>query len=124
MQEFKVGDNIQIISVKTDSTFFKDGTDHQAESLKGKKGRITYIDSAGTLWGTWGSLGIIPGEDTVKLVKRKYTVGVTLPLSLCLEIKATSEEEAKEKAKKIALKTPYEQWGDDFSYAEFNILED
>jgi len=54
----------------------------------------------------------------------KYNVAVYLPLSLWLEIEAGNEDEAIAKAKAMALATPYEEWGDDFSNAEFEIVND
>ncbi len=62
-------------------------------------------------------------KPTQKGGRHTYTVGVTLPIFLCLEIEADSEQEAIDKARKQAIDTPTKQWGDDFSYAEFNILE-
>ena len=55
----------------------------------------------------------------------KYTIAVTLPLTLLVpDVEAASQEEAIEKARKIALETPYEDWGDDFSYATLEIVEE
>lgn len=55
---------------------------------------------------------------------KKYKIAVTLPLTLWVEVDATSEEDAIEKAKDIALKTPTEDWGDDFSTASYDIVND
>lgn len=57
-------------------------------------------------------------------VKRCYRVAVTLPLTLWVETLAQSAEEAIENAKKTALDTPYERWGDDFSTASFEIVKE
>lgn len=55
----------------------------------------------------------------------KYNVGVTLPLSLFLpDVEANSPEEAIEKAKQMALYTPYGFWDDDFSKATAEIIEE
>ena len=55
---------------------------------------------------------------------KHYNVAVTLPLTLWVEVDAISEEDAREQAKEIALKTPYKEWGDDFSYATLDIVKD
>ncbi len=57
-------------------------------------------------------------------MKRKYSIAVTLPLTLWVEVEATDDQQALKKARKIALKTPYKDWGDDFSSAEFDIVKD
>lgn len=55
----------------------------------------------------------------------KYNVAVTFPLTLWIPgVEASSQEEAIEKARKIALETPYEDWGDDFSNASLEIVEE
>lgn len=55
----------------------------------------------------------------------KYNVAVTFPLTLWVpDVEATSQEEAIEKARKIALETPYEDWGDDFSNTTLEIVEE
>ena len=54
----------------------------------------------------------------------RYQVAVTLPLTLWVEVKAGSREEALEKARERALHTPYGDWGDDFSTATFDIVQD
>lgn len=56
--------------------------------------------------------------------KTTYNIAVTLPITLWLTVKASSRDEAIEKAKEKALNTPYEEWGDDFSNAELDIVED
>jgi hypothetical protein len=55
----------------------------------------------------------------------KYNVAVTFPLTLWVpDVEAARQEEAIEKARKIALETPYEDWGDDFSNATLEIVEE
>lgn len=62
-------------------------------------------------------------EVVPKLTKNRYTVAVTLPLTLWVpDIEATTKEEALAKAKETALKTPYEDWGDDVSTMQFDIV--
>lgn len=55
---------------------------------------------------------------------KKFSVAVTLPLSLWVDVRARDEEQAREKALKTALNTPYEEWGDDFSTASADIVKD
>ena len=59
-----------------------------------------------------------------KEMKKKFNVAITLPLTLWVEVEAENDDEAIEKAREIALKTPYEEWGDDFSTAEADIVEE
>ena len=54
----------------------------------------------------------------------KFNIAVTLPLTLLVEVEAETPEQSKEAAKDIALHTPYEDWGDDFSTASFDIVDD
>ena len=54
----------------------------------------------------------------------KYKIAVTLPLTLWVKTEADSPEEAIEKARQEALRTPTEEWGDDFSLAEFDIVNE
>ena len=55
----------------------------------------------------------------------KFNVAVTFPLTLWVpDVEAASQEEAIEKARKIALETPYEDWNDDFSNASLEIVEE
>lgn len=54
---------------------------------------------------------------------KTYQVAVTLPLTLWVEVMADNEESAKDIAKDIALNTPYEDWGDDFSFATLDIVK-
>lgn len=53
-----------------------------------------------------------------------YKVGVTLPVSICLEVICETEEEAIDIAKDMAMKEPWNEWDDDFSKAKVEILED
>ena len=55
-------------------------------------------------------------------MKKHFNVAVTLPLTLWVEVEAENEDEAIEQAREIALKTPTEEWGDDFSTAQFDIV--
>ena len=55
-------------------------------------------------------------------MKKHFNIAVTLPLTLWVEVEAEDENEAIEQAKEIALGTPYEDWGDDFSTAEYDIV--
>lgn len=36
---------------------------------KGKIGVVQSVDGMGQLWGTWGGIAIIPGQDKFKVVK-------------------------------------------------------
>ena len=54
--EFKVGSTIKIISMAGEPEY------------TGKVGKITKIDDAGQLHGTWGGLALIPGDDKFELV--------------------------------------------------------
>lgn len=56
-------------------------------------------------------------------MKKKFNVAVTLPLTLWVEVEAENNDEAIEKAKEVALKTPYAEWGDDFSTATAEVVE-
>ncbi len=53
----------------------------------------------------------------------EVTVGVTLPLSIAFTVKAKSLEEAKEKARKMAIDAPYDQWNDDTSKMVIDVLD-
>ena len=55
--------------------------------------------------------------------KKKYSISVTFPLTMWVEVRALSPEEAIEKARNKAIKAPIEDWGDDFSQSEFDIVE-
>lgn len=63
----KVGDTIIIKEVAYKSNMFKDGIDHQALELIGKSGTVDHVDSMGTLWGSWGSLGITKEDKYIVL---------------------------------------------------------
>ena len=55
---------------------------------------------------------------------KKYTVAVTLPLTLWVpDIEAETEEEALAKARETALKTPYGDWGDDTSTMQLEVVK-
>jgi hypothetical protein len=54
--EFKVGSTIKIINMAGEPGY------------TGKVGKITNIDDAGQLHGTWGGLALIPGDDKFELV--------------------------------------------------------
>jgi hypothetical protein len=54
--EFKVGSTVKIISMAGEPEY------------TGKVGKITKIDDAGQLHGTWGGLALIPGDDKFELV--------------------------------------------------------
>ena len=54
--EFKVGSTVKIISMAGEPGY------------TGKVGKITKIDDAGQLHGTWGGLALIPGDDKFELV--------------------------------------------------------
>lgn len=64
----RVGDTIRITGIKTETTMFPGGVDHQAEKMIGKTGTVTFIDSTGALFGTWGGLSVLP-EDEYVIVK-------------------------------------------------------
>jgi len=58
---FSVGDRVELVFTSDTYTSLKPGD----------KGTITLIDSLGTIhvkWDNGSSLGIIPGEDTIKKV--------------------------------------------------------
>lgn len=55
----KVGDKVQIIHLRGET-----------DRYDGKTGVIEYIDSIGQLHGTWGSLAIIPEEDSFRIIEQ------------------------------------------------------
>ena len=59
----KIGDTIVITQVQYKSAMFPDGIDHQALEMIGKSGTVERIDSIGTLWGTWGGLGVTSADE-------------------------------------------------------------
>ncbi len=59
----KIGDTIQIKKVQSETKMFPGGVDTQALELVGKTGVVESIDDAGTLRGTWGSLGVIEEDE-------------------------------------------------------------
>lgn len=54
-----VGDTIRIIEMEGEPQY------------AGREGVIRSIDDAGQLWGSWGGLAVIPGEDQFELITRK-----------------------------------------------------
>lgn len=68
-------------------------------------------------------LTVIHPEYKRSVMKKKFKVAVTLPLTLLLEVEAEDEIDAIDKARPIALYTPTEQWGDDFSNATFDVID-
>lgn len=50
----KVGDRIRIVSLEDKYT---------RENYNGREGVVKFIDDMGTMFGTWGSLGVIPEID-------------------------------------------------------------
>ena len=55
--KIKVGDKIRVIAMKDEPNY------------TGREGKVTMIDGAGQLHGTWGGLAIIPEEDVFEIVK-------------------------------------------------------
>lgn len=56
LMDYKVGDKIKIIEMVDEPEY------------SGKTGTIEHIDGRGQLHGTWGSLAVIPEEDTIEIV--------------------------------------------------------
>ena len=56
MKKVKVGDTIRIIEMRDEPHY------------SNKIGRVTFIDDAGQLHGTWGGLAVIPGIDDFEVV--------------------------------------------------------
>lgn len=54
-----VGDTIRIIEMQGEPQY------------AGREGVVRSIDDAGQLWGSWGGLAVIPGEDQFELITRK-----------------------------------------------------
>lgn len=54
-----VGDTIRIIEMQGEPQY------------TGREGVVRSIDDAGQLWGSWGGLAVIPGEDRFELITRK-----------------------------------------------------
>lgn len=54
-----IGDKIRIISLEDPYT---------RESYNGREGTVEYIDDAGGIWGTWGSLALIPEIDKFEIL--------------------------------------------------------
>ena len=55
----KVGDEIKIIKMEGEPKY------------KNRSGVITKIDDTGTLFGTWGGLGVILSVDKIKIINVK-----------------------------------------------------
>ena len=66
-----------------------------------------------------GEITDIPEEE-----EKTYLVGVVLPISLCVEVSATSPGEALQKAKSKAMETDFSEWDDDASKMQLDILND
>lgn len=56
----KIGQKIKIISL---SPNYQGIPDPAEKEYIGKTGIINYIDDAGTIWGTWGGIGILPCDN-------------------------------------------------------------
>ncbi len=59
-----------------------------------------------------------------RLGEERFRVAVTLPLALWVEVYAPSEAEALEKAREIASNVPYQNWGDNISTMEAEIVRE
>ena len=55
-----IGDKIRIISMEDPY--------NPKGSYNGREGTVTYIDDAGGIWGTWGSLALIPEIDKFEIL--------------------------------------------------------
>lgn len=61
----KIGDTIRILELAKN----QDGTSDPSESRYiGKEGVVNYVDDTGTIWGTWGGIGLLP-EDRYEIVR-------------------------------------------------------
>lgn len=56
----KIGQKIKIISLSSNPNGIPDPSEQQ---YIGKTGIINYIDDAGTIWGTWGGIGLLPCDN-------------------------------------------------------------
>lgn len=56
MKKVKVGDTIRIIEMRDEPNY------------SNRIGRVTFIDDAGQLHGTWGGLAVIPGIDDFEVI--------------------------------------------------------
>lgn len=54
----------------------------------------------------------------------RFTIAVTLPLTLWVEVWASDEQEAMEKAHVVADETPLSEWGDDMSTMQFDLVKE
>lgn len=59
MKSIKVGNKIHIIHMS--------GEPH----YDGREGVVRHIDDMGTLFGTWGGLGIVPDEDSFTIIEEE-----------------------------------------------------
>lgn len=55
----KLGDTIRILRLANDTTGMPDP---HANEYIGKEGVVEYVDDMGVLYGTWGSIGILPRD--------------------------------------------------------------
>lgn len=59
-KKIEIGDEIKILAFSPDAN----GNPDPSEQLYiGKTGTITFIDGAGTIWGTWGGIGLLPCDN-------------------------------------------------------------
>ena len=58
----KIGQKIKIISLSPNAKGIPDPAEKE---YIGKTGIINYIDDAGTIWGTWGGIGILPCDNYI-----------------------------------------------------------
>ena len=56
----KIGQKIKIISLSPNAKGIPDPAEKE---YIGKTGIINYIDDVGTIWGTWGGIGILPCDN-------------------------------------------------------------
>lgn len=56
----KIGQKIKIISLSPDA---KGNPDPAEQRYIGKTGVINYIGEDGTIWGTWGGIGLLPCDN-------------------------------------------------------------
>ena len=56
----KIDQKIKIISLSSNPNGIPDPAEKE---YIGKTGIINYIDDAGTIWGTWGGIGILPCDN-------------------------------------------------------------
>lgn len=62
----KVGDKIKILGLAPD----KDGSPDPAEGrYAGREGVVEYVDDAGQIHGTWGSISLLPWCDEFEILE-------------------------------------------------------